>query len=708
MTETQWRRAWAVLGSAALLAFLLWVLAETGWDGVVFVQYAVAGLGPGAAAALIGVGIVLTYEATGVFNFAFGPMATLAAYLDYAMITKGSLPIAVSVLLTVVVAAPLLGAGIERFVFRPLQLRQASTSEQLLATIAVFAVILGAVVLIWGAGTRLNAPLPFGSHAFHVGSFVVSSSTIGNVGTIAVCAAAVTAMLRYTTLGREIRAVVDRRQLAELAGIRANRVATIAWAIGAVFAALAGVMEAPLQGLAPFNLTLLILETFAVVIVARLRSVKLAIIAGLGIGVLQSLMVRVQGEIINAWQGLQQVEPYLFVLALPLFLVIWRDLDEAGADNSTVSLVSSTIGRRRRRNRLVLPGAGAAVVLVALSTVFDYQGFQIMQQLLATAVIFLSIVAITGFSGHLTLGQAAFAGLGALLTAKLSNGAMPYVPQLNPILAMLLSATVVMLVGLATGFPVLRRRGLFLGLATLALNLVVYFMIFQNAYFLNGTSFINRPNFFGVSLTGDKAFYLYELVVLAVALLVTSSLRSGRLGRILAAMRDAPTGAESIGINMRRYKLFIFGASAFLAAIGGSLLAQQSETFNPDAWSPIISLFWFLAVVFAGLSYLSGAVLAAGLTVGLDHAVGQSNGSYIVIGVLTLFTISFLRGGVVGWVLSRGRRNLLGGLQRQYAEASARVATGLPAVDGAPPEAEPSEQWVPSEFAERLLAGSRR
>jgi hypothetical protein len=101
-------------------------------------------------------------------------------------------------------------------------------------------------------------------------------------------------------------------------------------------------------------------------------------------------------------------------------------------------------------------------------------------------------------------------------------------------------------------------------------------------------------------------------------------------------------------------------------------------------------------------------VLAAGLTVGLDHAVGQSNGSYIVIGVLTLFTISFLRGGVVGWVLSRGRRNLLGGLQRQYAEASARVATGLPAVDGAPPEAEPSEQWVPSEFAERLLAGSRR
>lgn len=700
LTDTQWRRTWAVIGIASFVALIVWVLAGSHWDPVIVAQYAVAGLGTGAAAALVGVGLALTYEATGVFNVAFGALATFCAYVAYQLVVPWGLPLWAGVAITVLLVGPGMGAVFERAVFRPLQRRAASTSEKLLVTIAIFAVVLGVTVVIWGTGARYNAPLVFGGGAFRVGEFTVSSGTIGQLGVILVVSGAVTVLLRYTGLGRQIRAVVDRRELAELAGVRANRVAMIAWALGTGFAALAGVLYAPQQGLAPFNLTLLILETFSVVVIARLTNVGLAVVGGLGIGVVQSLLVKQQQDITAAWQGLQQVVPYLFVLALPLFLLIWRDLDEVGSEGTATGLVSANVGRRRRRNRLVGPGAFVALAAVGIAYVVGFQGMGILQELAATAIIFLSIVAITGFSGHITLGQAAFAGLGALLTAQISNGGIPMVPKLNPILAMLLAAAVVTVVGLATGYPALRRRGLILGLATLALNLVVYFMILQNAYFLRHTSFVNRPSIFGLSLTGDRAFYFFELVVLALALFLTGSLRSGRLGRILAAMRDSETGSQSIGIEMRRYKLFIFAASAFLASIGGSLIAQQQQTFSQDLWSPITSLFWFLAVVFAGLSYMSGAVVAAALAVGLDHVAGRSQASYIIIGFLTLLTVSFMRGGLVGWLLGRARTQLLSGLRSRFEAAQAAQV--------AEPDLEVDSSYVASPLAREALAGRAR
>ena len=85
---------------------------------------------------------------------------------------------------------------------------------------------------------------------------------------------------------------------------------------------------------------------------------------------------------------------------------------------------------------------------------------------------------------------------------------------------------------------------------------------------------VERPNFFGIDLTGDRAFYFYEVVVLALVFWLAHNLRSGRLGRVLAAMRDSETAAQSIGIGLRRAKLFVFGVSSAMAGIGGAMLTQ--------------------------------------------------------------------------------------------------------------------------------------
>jgi branched-chain amino acid transport system permease protein len=170
-------------------------------------------------------------------------------------------------------------------------------------------------------------------------------------------------------------------------------------------------------------------------------------------------------------------------------------------------------------------------------------------------------------------------------------------------------------------------------------------------------------------------------------------------------MRDSEKGAVSVGISLRRYKLLIFGASAFIAAIGGSVLAQQQQTLNlqPNGpLSPLSGLYWFGAVVVFGLSYRSGAILAAVLFVAVDVATGKDQSSLIVIGIIALF-IGYLPGGIIGsvarWV--RGDGTEASPMQRSlaaYVKREHEVVT-------APP---PGTGLEPSKFADRLLTGSRR
>ena len=220
----------------------------------------------------------------------------------------------------------------------------------------------------------------------------------------------------------------------------------------------------------------------------------------------------------------------------------------------------------------------------------------------ALSVIFISIVCITGYSGHITLGQAAIAGAGGFFTARAANAW-----DVPVLVAMLAGIGAALLLGLIAGYPALRRKGLFLGLTTLALALLVDRFIFNNpdsSFFSGGPGglTVQRPTFLSLDLSGDVAFYFYELVVLGLVLFLARNLRTGRLGRVLAAMRDSETAARSIGIGMRRSKLFVFGVSAAIAGIGGALLTQAEQNFDSNTFNPVFGLFWFTAVVVCGIS----------------------------------------------------------------------------------------------------------
>ena len=278
-----------------------------------------------------------------------------------------------------------------------------------------------------------------------------------------------------------------------------------------------------------------------------------------------------------------------------------------------------------------------AAVAMLLPLTFDDVSLRQAQEIPALAIVFVSIVAVTGYSGQISLGQAGYAGLGALFFAKVSAST----PQL---LALLVGAIAAGVVGFLTGYPAIRRRGLFLALTTFAVGAVVSRFVFDQPTFTNDVT-VHRPSLFGLSLEADRPFYLFELAMLAIAFLIMYNLRTGALGRSLVAMRDSEDGARAVGIDVRVLKVLIFTVSAMLAGLGGGLLAQQSHSFTATAYDPLeASLPWFAVVVVFGADSAVAAVVGAAFVV-LVNAVSGQDGAYLIpVGLVAAF-IGLLPGG---------------------------------------------------------------
>jgi branched-chain amino acid transport system permease protein len=602
---------------------------------VLALDYALAGLGLGAIAALSGVGMLVTYRMTGVFNVAHGAIAMIAAYVFWQLTDVWGVPLWLSAVLVVLIGAPLLGASLERAVFRPLQRRSAGAAESLVATIGLLVLLLGIAYVVWGPQARHPSSL-FPEDVLHRGSLTFHLDAFADLGVVIGGTLLLALVLRMTSLGTQIRAVVDRRDLAELSGVDANRVSAIGWAIGSMFAALTGILLAAQLSLDPFGLTLVVLETFALPVIAGLTSIPIAIASGIALGIGQSEMNLFTPPGDNAQQIWDTLHANAPVVLLLLALLIRSRLAEAGGDAGA----AMTFARRRATEpsvrRLAIQYTVAAIAMFLPLTFSDVDLRQ-AQQIPALAIIFVSIVAVTGYSGQISLGQAGYAGLGALFFAKVSA-------ETPLVIALLVAAIAAGIVGFLTGYPAIRRRGLFLALTTFAVGAFVSRFVFAQPTFTNNVE-VHRPSLFGLSLDGDRAFYLFELAMLAVAFLVMYNLRNGSLGRSLVAIRDSEDGARAVGVDVRVLKVLIFTVSAMLAGLGGALLAQQREAFDPNTFDPLAaSLPWFAVVIVFGADSAVAAVIGAAFIVLVNAVTGQDNAYLIPIGLLAAF-IGRLPGG---------------------------------------------------------------
>ncbi|MCT4357317.1 ATP-binding cassette domain-containing protein [Streptomyces sp. Je 1-79] len=563
-----------------------------------------AGLAVGSAAALTGIGLIVTYRATGVLNLAHGAIAMVCAYVLRQLVVEWGWPLSLGALVTLVVVAPGIGLVLDRAVFRPLALLGSNPAQTLVASIGVFVLLVGGAALVWGTGARADAPVLLGDDPWT------------QLAAVVLLAVAVGAVNRWTRFGRELRAVVDNRPLAMLGGIDADRVSAAGWAFGAFTAGLTGVLLAPYVRLDPYGMPLLVVEVIAVAVVARMRSLPVAVVTALALGVAQAQLTRLHPE---GWAGplVQAVGANLFVLALLVAALVLPGVGGRGQD----ALPPPAVEPRTPRGVWLTVG-----VLFLLPLGLAGTDLHTAIQVPALAIVLLSLVVVTGRGGQIALGQAAYAGLGALFTALLAAGGLPELPALG------LAVVVVAALGLVTGWPAIRRHGLALALATLAVGVAVSRFVFAQPYATAGLE-LGRP----AGFTDDRLFYALELVVLAGCLVLVAALRRGRTGRALAALRDHEAGAEASGVRVGLLKILAFVLGAALAALGGGLLGMGLRAFDPEAYDPVRGLLWFAAIIVLGADSLLSPLAAAALLVGLD--AGTRGGvAAAAIGVLAALT----------------------------------------------------------------------
>ena len=214
---------------------------------------------------------------------------------------------------------------------------------------------------------------------------------------------------------------------------------------------------------------------------------------------------------------------------------------------------------------------------------------------------------LTGYTGLVSLGQAAFMGLGAYTVAILEvRVGSPFV------LNLLAGGFVAMLGGLIVGIPSLRVKGLYLAIATIAASFITHF-IFANWKFTGGTGGLSIPpaKLFGLPL--ETSFRLYWLIVPVTVLMLlgAANLFRTRIGRAFIAIRDRDISAEVLGIPLLRYKLLSFGLSSFYAGVAGGMWAYFFRVVTPESFPLILSIFFLAAVIVGGMGTILGAILGA-------------------------------------------------------------------------------------------------
>ena len=444
---------------------------------MIAIELALAGVAVGAVAALAGLGVLVTYRTTGVFNLASGGMAMVVAYVLWQAVRVWHWPLWLAAFLALFVVGPGLGLAAEWLIFRPLRRRSASTAETLVASTGLLVLLLGIASQIWSLQARQDAPSLVPSGAVDLpGGATIDRSSLAQLLIAVVVGLALTVVSRRTRAGLLARAVVDQRSLALLSGVNADRVAATGWALGGALAGIAGVLLAPSTQLSPYGLTLVVLETLAVVVIAKLVSAVAVVGSALAIGIAQSELQQVQLHGV-AQTIFGSVQSNLFVLALLIGLLLIPQLAETGS-----GAVSALARRPVRWPRWTVP---IGVLVLGSPLLFPVVSLRTAQQVPGLALIFLSLMLLSGVAGQISLGAAGYAGVGALLSAGFMDGAAG-LPRLPGPVALAFGAIGAGVLGLITGYPALRRSGLALALTTLAVGTVASRFVFEQPNFTSG------------------------------------------------------------------------------------------------------------------------------------------------------------------------------------------------------------------------------
>ncbi len=251
----------------------------------------------------------------------------------------------------------------------------------------------------------------------------------------------------------------------------------------------------------------------------------------------------------------------------------------------------------------------AALVLVLLVFPLTANGYIVG----LACVLGINIIAatglniMTGYTGLISLGHAAYMGVGCYTAAWLAQRGVPFYLSLPA--AGLMSA----LLGLVVGVPSLRIKGLYLAVATLAMQFILIFVFREWESVTGGVRGVTVPDvsLFGFELDNDYRMYYVIVPCAALLLMAARNLFRTRVGRAFIAIRDRDISAEVLGIDLFRYKLLSFAIGSFYAGVAGALLGYFYRAMTPEYFTLGLSVFYLAAIIVGGLGSMLGTILGA-------------------------------------------------------------------------------------------------
>src|SRR5712691_9714031 len=232
-----------------------------------------------------------------------------------------------------------------------------------------------------------------------------------------------------------------------------------------------------------------------------------------------------------------------------------------------------------------------------------------------------SLMVLTGYTGLVSLGHAAFIGIGAYVYVYVAQDlGLPW------IVAVALAAAVTAAAGVLVGLPALRMTGVYLSIATLAFSLIIQEVFTRWEHLTGGLKGkpVDKAVLFGISFANDVAFYFLCLAFLIGGLWLTANLLRAPTGRAWVAIRDSEIAAQSMGVNLAVYKTIAFAYSAALMGVAGALFAHKIGFLAPDIFSVLLSIQFLLMVVVGGLGSLHGALFGAAFVAMVPVVIAQA------------------------------------------------------------------------------------
>jgi branched-subunit amino acid ABC-type transport system permease component len=600
-----------------------------------FLNYLVPGIADGSVYALAALGLVLTYKTSGVFNFAHGALAATGAYVFYEGYVEQGWRWPLAFLVSLLVVGVLGGLLLERLAAL---LASAPTVTTVVATVGLLVLLQSLMTAIYGAADKKSGDfLP--TNGPRVGDVTISYGDMMVTGFCLAASLALFAFFGRTRMGRAMTAVVDDPNLLALQKSNPAVVRRLSWVFGSCFATISGMLLAPKLGVSVNVLVLIVIAAYGAAAVGLFENLPLTVAGAFIIGILVNYLPSQTQKTDSLFlQSMPRNVPFIVLLLVFLFVPA-RMLTERGVRNAR---------RFRAPKAFPLPitaaGLGALLlVLLAVPHVVADTDVTVYSAFVGYAIIFMSLGMLLYMSGMISLCHLGFAAIGATTSGKLMTlGFFSWFPVVGdktvswPV-AILIGGLVAIPFGAVVAIPAIRLAGIYVAVASFGFGILLQQAFYLAPVMFDGGSLVQHPRpgtdfsvpgtakrvetvdgtaagLFGIDYSVEKNYYYLALAVFVMMAAIVLLLLRSRLGALLRAMADSPIALEAHGANTNVMRIAVFCLSAFMAGVGGGVLAgvTQSASGNPGGtFDYTVSLIFVAVLGFCGRRPILSPLLAA-------------------------------------------------------------------------------------------------